>query len=130
MEGIMRLVLSLMLLSFPLFATTWNDLEMSSQYKINQAFQLPQLERSHSLLDINVGDLVVLKEVVGLDMINVALYRFEYKNCPGTSMKTEMEIIPVKNTAPVVEVGAQLELECMLEIFIENKDTLTESFFE
>lgn len=126
----MRLVLSLMLLSFPLFATTWNDLEMSSQYKINQAFQLPQLERSHSLLDINVGDLVVLKEVVGLDMINVALYRFEYKNCPGTSMKTEMEIIPVKNTAPVVEVGAQLELECMLEIFIENKDTLTESFFE
>ena len=130
MEGIMRLVLSLMLLSFPLFATTWNDLEILSLYKINQAFQLPQLERSHSLLDINVGDQVVLKEVVGLDMINVALYRFEYKNCPGTSMKTEMEIIPVKNTAPVVEVGAQLELECMLEIFIENKDTLTESFFE
>ena len=126
----MRLILSLMLLSSPLFATTWNDLEISSQYKINQSFQLPQLERSHSLLDINIGDQVVLKEVVGLDMINVTLYRFDYKNCPGPSMKTEMEIIPVKNTAPVVEVGAQLELECILEIFIENKDTLTESFFE
>ena len=126
----MRLVLSLMLLSFPIFATTWNDLEISSKYKINQAFQLPQMERSHSLLDVSVGDEVILKEVVGLDVINVALYRFEYKKCPGTAMKTEMEIIPVKNTTPVVEVGAQLELECMLEIFIENKDTLTESFFE
>ncbi len=126
----MRLVLSLMLLSSPLFASSWNDLEVSSQYKINQAFQLPQLERSKSLLDINVGDQVLLKEIVSLDMINVALYRFEYKNCPGPAMKTDMEIIPVKNTTPVVEVGAQLELECMLEVFIENKDILTESFFE
>ena len=45
-------------------------------------------------------------------------------------MKTEMEIIAVKNTAPVVEVGAQLEENCMLEIFIENRDLMTDSLFE
>ena len=42
-------------------------------------------------------------------MIKVVLFRFDYKNCPGSDMKTDMEIIPVKNTSPVVEVGAQLE---------------------
>jgi hypothetical protein len=126
----MRLFIGLALMSFNLFAATWNDLEINQNYQINQSFQLPQLERGHSLLDINAGEKFILKEVIGLDMINVSLYRFNYKNCPGSAMKTEMEIIPVKNTTPVVEVGAQLELECMLEIFIENKDVLTESFFD
>jgi hypothetical protein len=44
-------------------------------------------------------------------------------------MGTEMEIIPVKNTSPMVEVGAQLE-NCSLEIFIEKKDLMSASFFE
>ena len=126
----MRLFIGLALISFNLFAATWNDLEINTDYKINQSFQLPQRERGNSLLDIRSGEKFILKEVIGLDMINVSLYRFTYKNCPGPAMKTDMEIIPVKNTTPVVEVGAQLELECMLEIFIENKDVLTESFFE
>ena len=72
----------------------------------------------------------MLKEVIGLDMINVSIYRLQYKNCPGPAMKTEMEIIAVKNTAPMVEVGAQLEENCMLEIFIENRDLMTDSLFE
>jgi hypothetical protein len=126
----MRLFLGLCLLSFQLQAVSWNDLEISNQYKINQQLQLRQIERSGSMLEISAQESFSLKEVIGLDMINVSLYRLQYKNCPGPAMKTEMEIIAVKNTAPVVEVGAQLELECMLEIFIENKDTLTESFFE
>jgi hypothetical protein len=126
----MRLFLGLCLLSFQLQAVSWNDLEISNQYKINQQLQLRQIERSGSMLEISAQESFSLKEVIGLDMINVSLYRLQYKNCPGPAMKTEMEIIAVKNTAPVVEVGAQLEENCMLEIFIENRDLMTDSLFE
>jgi len=126
----MRLFLGLCLLSFQLQAVSWNDLEISNQYKINQQLQLRQIERSGSTLEISAQESFILKEVIGLDMINVSLFRLQYKNCPGPAMKTEMEIIPVKNTTPVVEVGAQLEENCMLEIFIENRDLRTDSLFE
>jgi hypothetical protein len=110
-------------------AADWNDLEIKQKYRLTQTFQLPQLERSGSLVDFMEGEEVVLTEIVGLDMIKVVLFKFDYKNCPGQEMKTDMEIIPVKNTSPVVEVGAQLE-NCTLEIFIENKDLMSTSFFE
>ena len=126
----MRLFLGLCLLSFQLQAVSWNDLEISNQYKINQQLQLRQIERSGSMLEISAQESFSLKEVIGLDMINVVLYRLNYKNCPGADLKTEMEIIPVKKTTPVVEVGAQIEENCMLEIFLETKDLRTESLFE
>lgn len=125
----MRLFLGLILVSFNILAADWNDLETNQKYSLTQAFQLPQLERSRSLIDFTEGDKVVLKEIVGLEMIKVVLYKFEYLKCPGPDMKTDMEIIPVKNTSPVIEVGAQLE-NCTLEIFIENKDLMGSSFFE
>lgn len=125
----MRLLIGLLLISFNAFATDWNDLEIDQKYTLQQSFQLPQIEKNKSFIDLMEGEAVVLKEIIGLDMINVSLFKFEYKNCPGVEMKTDMEIIPVKNTSPVVEVGAELE-QCMLEIFIENKDLMTSSLFE
>ena len=81
-------------------------------------------------MDVMKGESFLLTEVTGLDMINVSLFIFEYKNCPGRSMKTDMEIIPVNDTSPVAEIGAQVVEGCKLEIFIENKDSMTNSFFE
>jgi hypothetical protein len=126
----MRLFFGLMFVSLNLFAANWSDLEEKTKYKLTQSFQLSQIERSGSVLDIMKGETFVLKEITGLDMINVSLFIFEYKNCPGRAMKTEMEIISVNNTHPVVEIGAQLMEGCKLEIFIENKDLMTNSFFE
>lgn len=125
----MRLFIGLLLISFNLLASDWTDLEEKQKYILTQSFQLPQLERSGSFMEFTAGDEVVLSEIIGLDTINVVLFKFNYKKCPGPEMKTEMEIIPVKNTSPVVEVGAQLE-NCSLEIFIETKDLMTASFFE
>ena len=125
----MRLFIGLLLISFNLLASDWSDLEEKQKYILTQSFQLPQLERSGSFMEFTVGDEAVLSEIIGLDTINVVLFKFNYKKCPGPEMKTEMEIIPVKNTSPVVEVGAQLE-NCSLEIFIETKDLMTASFFE
>ncbi len=123
------LILGLIFISFNLCAAEWNDLELDQKYTLTQSFQLPQIERSGSLVDFLQGEEVVLKDIIPLDMIKVMLFKFDYKNCPGPDMKTDMEIIPVKNTSPVIEVGAQLE-NCTLEIFIENKDLMTASFFE
>ncbi len=125
----MRLFIGLLLISFNLLASDWTDLEEKQKYILTQSFQLPQLERSGSFMEFTAGDEVVLSEIIGLDTINVVLFKFNYKKCPGPEMKTEMEIIPVKNTSPVVEVGAQLE-NCSLEIFIETKDLMRASFFE
>lgn len=126
----MRLFIGLMLVSLNLFAANWSELEEKTQYKLTQSFQLPQIERSGALLNLMKSEKFVLTQITGLDMINVSLFVFEYINCPGQSMKTDMEIIPVNNTSPVVEIGAQVTVGCKLEIFIENKDLISNSFFE
>lgn len=126
----MRLLLALVFISFNALAVEWYDLEANQDLKITQSFQLKQQIASGSLLDIVEGQKFTLKEIISLDMINVTLYKLDYKNCPGPAMATDMEIIPVKNTSPMVEVGAQLIQNCTLEIFIESKDLMTESFFE
>jgi len=127
----MRLILSLMLLiSTQAYAVEWNDLEIGETYNLSQSFSLPQVERSQSLIDLTAGEQFTVTDVVPLDMINVVLYELNYHNCPGPEMKTEMEIIPVQGTSPVVEIGALLEKECNLQIFIETRDILSNSFFQ
>lgn len=126
----MRLFILLLFVSLNVMAVEWNDLEVSSEYKINQSFPLRQLGPSSSYLDIMEGEKFKLNDIIGLDSINVVLFELEYKNCPGQAIKTDMEIIAVKNTSPVVEVGAQVEENCKFQVFIENKDLMSESFFE
>lgn len=126
----MRLLIILLVISFNALAVDWTELEDGKEYKITQDFQLSQLERSGSKLDIKRGDNVQLNETVALSAINVMLYIFDYKNCPGPAMTTDMEIIPVQETSPVVEIGAQLEEKCELNIYIETKDLMSNSLFE
>ncbi len=127
----MRLLIGLALVfSFNSFATDWDSLEIGSTYKLTQGFSLPQLERSGSSVEFMKGEEVELTDIIGLEMIKVVLYELNYKNCPGSEMKTDMEIIPVQGTSPVVEIGAELEKGCKLQIFIEAKDTFSESIFE
>ncbi len=126
----MRLFILLLFVSLNVMAVEWNDLEVSSEYKINQSFPLRQLGPNSSYLDIMEGEKFKLNDIIGLDSINVVLFELEYKNCPGQAIKTDMEIIAVKNTSPVVEVGAQVEENCKFQVFIENKDLMSESFFE
>lgn len=127
----MRLFLLLTLFSFSAFATNWEDLTPGRYYKLNQSFQLPQLERSGSLLDFSKGDQHFLKEIVPINVpgFTLMLYVFKYSDCPGTAMATDMEIIEVDGTRPVVKVGTQLEA-CELNMYIEIKDYYSKSLFE
>lgn len=127
----MRLFFLGLLIAFNAFATDWSDLEVGQSYKLNQSFQLKQLERSGSLLDFSKGDELTLTALIPLSIpgASLALYIFDFKNCPGREMKTDMDIIPVNNTSPLVEVGAQVE-ECELNVFLELKDYYSASLFQ
>lgn len=128
----MRLFLILCLISVNVFAQeNWSDLKTGNNYKLTQNFQLPQVERSGSLIDFSKGEQLHLKEIVPLAMPGalLTLYIFDYLNCPGPQMVTDMEIIPVNGTSPLVEVGAFVE-KCELNVYLETKDYYTKSLFE
>lgn len=127
----MRLFLLLSLISFSAFATTWEELAPGRYYKLNQSFQLPQLERSGSLLDFTKGEQHFLREIVPLPMpgFPMLVYVFKYTDCPGTAMATDIEIVEVEGTSPVVKVGTQLEA-CEIHMYIEAKDYYSKSLFE
>jgi hypothetical protein len=127
----MRLFVALFLVSFSSLAANWTDLHAGKTYRLNQSFQLAQIERSRARLDFSRGESFLLKEVVPLSIPGalLALYIFDYPNCPGPELATDMEIIPVAGTSPLVEVGAQVE-ECALSMYIEIKDQHAKSLFE
>lgn len=126
----MKILLILLFLSVNGYATDWRDLEVLQTYKLKQDFQLPQQERSGSLLDFSKGDELLLKESTALPGIGVMLYEFKYIPCPGSEMATALQIIPVQGSVPMIEVGAQLEAGCELNVYVEIKDLFTKSFFE
>lgn len=128
----MRLFLALLLISFSAVATTWDDLELGKSYKLTQSFQLPIKANRNSLLDIMKGEEVTYVEQVPIYIPGNALvlFLFNYKNCPGPQMTTDLELVPVQGTDPVVEVGASVQEGCELNVYVEAKDYYTQSLFE
>lgn len=126
----MKAFLILMLISMNAFAIDWNEMESGKTYTLKQNLSLKQNERSGSLLEIMKGEKLTLKEVIALGSVPVLLYSFDYKNCPGPAITTDMEIIPVTGTNPVVEIGAELAENCELNIYLETKDMISVSTFE
>ena len=123
----MRLFILLSLVSFQAFAMNWFDMSAGDEYTIQQNMSLPQTERSGSILEIAKGEKFVLKEIIGLGM-GLGLFNFDYKNCPGPAMETEVEVIPVEGTP--IEIGAMVASGCELWVYVELKDFWTKSIFE
>lgn len=123
------LVLITLLFSAKLLAAdlNWFDLETRTEYKLQQNFQLQQLERSRSLIEFSKGEKFLLKEVVGLGM-GLGLFNFHYSQCPGPALETDIEIIPVDGTP--VEVGIMVAQGCELWVYVELKDFWTKSLFQ
>lgn len=126
----MRLFIGLFLLSFHVMSATWTDLEEDKTYQLNQEFTLPQTIRSGSLQHFMKGEKFKLKEMTSLGSLRLMVYTFQYMNCPGKEMQTELEIIPVQGSNPMVEVGAQLKTDCELEVYVETRDLTYNSLFE
>lgn len=128
----MRLFILSFLISSQLFAMDWSDLEFGNTYKLNQNFQLPQLERSHSLLDFSKGDEFYLMEIMPLPIPgnSVMKYVFTYKNCPGSQIKSDTVILNVEGASPRGKVMAVLEENCELTFFLEGRYYYSPSLFE
>ena len=122
----------MILVSSSSFAASWKDLDLGQDYKLAQSIQLIQKERSGSLLDLSKGEKLTLLEIEEVTLSgsdNVLLYVFHYPNCPGRAMTSEMEIVPVQGTFPVVKTGALLE-KCELKFYVKNKDYNSQNLFE
>lgn len=127
----MRLFVLASLISFSALAANWGDLETGKSQKLTQSFQLKQFERSGSLIDFSEGEVLILKERLTMPFPDVPLelYIFNYPNCPGSDMRTDMDIVAVKDSSPVVEVGVQLD-SCLVNMLIESKNLSSKSIFE
>lgn len=127
----MRLFVLASLISFSALAANWSDLETGKSQKLTQSFQLKQFERSGSLIDFSEGEVLILKERLTMPFPNASLelYIFNYPNCPGSDMRTDMDIVAVKDSSPVVEVGVQLD-SCLVNMLIESKNLSSKSLFE
>jgi hypothetical protein len=125
----MHLLWMLLIVPFQISAATWTDLSESTTYQLKQPFKLTQSERSTSLLELTSEDHFVFKKI-GRASENLMVLSFQYLNCPGSEMETAMEIIPVQETVPMVEVGAQIEEDCELKIFISDRDLHSNSIFK
>lgn len=125
----MRLFILLFLVSFQAFAANWSDLDVKKTYKLGQDFQLPQTERSGSLLDFSKGEKVVLKEIIPIAIsgYSVILFQFDYKACPGRAMTTSMELVKVLGTS--AEIAVYLE-NCELNVYVDPNDFYSKSLFE
>ena len=128
----MRSVLVLFILAFSsqVFAMSWNDIEEGQTYTLTQELKLVSNSPGRAALHIPAGTVLTKTEVLPLDMIMVMLYKFNFSGCPEKDFETEMEIIPVVGTSPVVELGAQVAGNCVLEVFIETKDIYTNSILK
>lgn len=119
----MHLILLSLFISVSAIASNWSELRQGETYKLIQDFEIEQEERSRAILDFSKGETVRLKEITsGPD---VSLYVFDYNNCPGTALRTHLEMILVQGR----EVGAKVE-DCELNIFLETKNLYYKSLFE
>jgi hypothetical protein len=127
----MQYMLLLFLLSFSTFAAKWDQLTVGETYRLLQNFKLSQFERSQSYVDFTRGDKFRLKKISSIDIPGspLDLFTFDYQECPGMDLVTDLEIIPVKGTLPVVEVGAEV-VDCELLIYLERRDFFNKSLFE
>ena len=121
------LVLFVLVFSSQVLASSWNDLEIGETYTLNQEIVLVSNSPSESSFHIPAGTKLSHSDLIPLDMISVMLYLFKLPKCPGNDFETQMEIIPVQGTSPLVEIGAQVASNCQLEIYIETKDIYSSS---
>lgn len=119
------LALALLGLSLNSFAMEWSDLESGMTYKLTQNLSLPQ-KLNRAILELPPGEPFRYKSVIG--GAGLAIFSFDYLNCPGEQMETEVEVIPVKNYP--VEIGAMVAEGCELWVFVELKDYYTPAIFE
>ena len=120
------LFLSLLyLISNGAHATSWNNLSPGQTYKLKSQIEVKNLN-----LKLGAGESLTLLERADLNMIKVKLFKYKMKNRKSQTSDSAIELVPVKqNNEPNVSVGVTLAKDCILEVFVQEQDSKSETFF-
>lgn len=106
----------------------WSSLYKGIKYTLTQQIDVTDRKEDFS---IPVDSKLKLIESTALPMINVQLFKFELPSCPSSSMKTELELLELAQAnQKVVVIGFDVVENCILEVFIEQKDIYSNSILK
>ena len=127
----MRYIFLFLFFAFSAHAVSWMDLEVNQRYALTQTLDLKLKQTQNKTLSLIKGERFKLKDILPLELPGapLVLYIFDYKKCNNVNLKTDLEIIPVEETSPLVEIGAEVE-NCEFKIYIELKDLSSNSIFK
>jgi hypothetical protein len=107
----------------------WSSLYKDSTYSLTQQIDITDTRKED--FSILAESKLKLIQSTALPMINVQLFKFELPSCPSNSMKTELELLELPQAnQKIVVIGFDIVENCILEIFIEQKDLYSKSIFK
>lgn len=126
------LVLSLLyLVSISAYATTnWRSLSAGQSYKLKKS-----IEMKESKLKLSAGTTLKLVEKSDLNMIKVTHFKYKINNCKNRERRelmkdSSIELVPINNKLNGgISVGVNFAKNCILEVFVEESDTKSQTFF-
>lgn len=110
------LLLSLILLaSNAARASNWMSLNPGNSYQLK-----------NSVLSLKTGTRLKLVEKSDLVMMKMKLHKYKINNCELPQKETNLELVAINAD---ISVGVTLAKNCILEVFVQEKDSKTETFF-
>lgn len=102
----------------------WNEPEVGDRLALTQEISL-------GTSNFAVGKTLQLQELEPLDIAGhpVMYYVLSEENCEHPEAQSEMEIITPNGNSESSAVGVELSSGCKWEIWLEQKDLFTSSFF-
>ena len=102
----------------------WNEIESEQSYKLNELVAFP------GVLDLHVGDSIIVDDVVTGDFPFVYI-QTHLTECHNPELKSEMVLAnpSPEDTSRDRSVGLQLYQHCELDIYIEPSDIMSKSLF-
>lgn len=132
MFRITLILLSLMTFTFSSYglanALRWSDLIQSHSYKIDRKLQFFYNDQTY---DIEEEEVLKLRSLKAMPMIDVYLAQFEIQKCKRLNFTSEMILESIEQEAgvPPISVSANVAPNCLLEVFLERNDFNRFSFF-
>ena len=107
---------------------SWDNLVVGESYTIDRNIDL---ERNKLNLLIPVNAKIAMIEKMPLPMIKVDLYKFSLgKYCSDNDFTSEINLIDINQpNGKLTTIGVDIAEDCILEVFVETKDTYSLSLF-
>ena len=104
---------------------SWSDLQEESEYKLTENILF---ENGVTLPDGDIYKLSVI-EPLSIPGYPMFYFGFDKKDCTNPEMTADLSIFSVPTNEGDLEVGAELEVQCRLGLYLEVKDYYSSSAF-